>query len=169
MSAHIALLPFATGLLGAAVLYVIFVRPHAMLATRFGQRAAAVLTVIAAAMLIVLPGTWLVMTVIGEGPAAISALEQGRFVSAVHSLRIGEFDVGPAIATASSEFVAILSRGILQLINGALHATINLVIALFGLYFLLVAPAHSWSRVARHLPFSHEGTADAPPALLQRD
>lgn len=153
----IALLPFVTGLLGAAVLYVIFVRVHGLLATRVGCRPAALLTTILAAMLIVLPGMWLAMTIIGEGPGAISALEQGRFVSTVSAFRIGDIDVGAAIATASTELFAWLSRALLQLISGALRAVINLVIALFGLYFLLVAPPQSWTRVSRYLPFSAKG------------
>jgi predicted PurR-regulated permease PerM len=153
----IALLPFVTGFLGAAVCYVVFVRVHSLLAARVGQRAAALLTTITAAMLIVLPGMWLAMTIVGEGPGAISALERGRFVSTVSTFRIGAFDVGAAIATASTELLAWLSRAFLQLISGALRAIINLVIALFGLYFLLVAPPRSWTRVTRYLPFSAKG------------
>lgn len=153
----IALLPFVTGLLGAAVLYVVLVRLYGALASRAGQRPAALLTTIFAALLIVLPGMWLAMTLVAEGPAAISSLEQGSLVSTISSFRIGDIDVGAALATASTELLAWLSHAFLQLMSGALRATINLVIALFGLYFLLVAPPQSWIRVSRYLPFSANG------------
>lgn len=153
----IALLPFVTGLLGAAVLYVVFMRVHALLASRAGSRPAAVLTTILAALVIVLPGSWLAMAIVAEGPGAISALEHGSLVSSISSFSIGGIDAGAAIASASTELLSWLSRAVLQLMGGALRAIINLVIALFGLYFLLVAPPQSWSHVSRYLPFSARG------------
>jgi Predicted permease len=153
----VALLPFVTGLLGAAVLYVVFGRLHTMLASRVGRRAGGLLTTLLAALLIVLPGMWLAMTLVGEGPAAVAAFEDGRFVSTISSFRVGNIDIGTAIATASTDLLSWLSSAILQLVGGAVRATINLVIAIFGLYFLLVAPPRSWTLVSGYLPFSAKG------------
>lgn len=153
----VALLPFVTGLLGAAVLYVVFGRLHARLARRLGSRTAALLTTVLAALLIVLPAMWLAMTTLSEGPATVAAFEQGRFVSEISTFRIGNIDVGAAIATASTDLLSWLSRAVLQLVGSAVRATINLVIAIFGLYFLLVASAQSWKLASRYLPFSAKG------------
>jgi len=160
----VALLPFVTGLLGAAVLYVVFGRLHTRLAHRVGSRAAALFTTVLAAMLIVLPGMWLAMTTLSEGPAAVTAFEHGRLVSEISTFRVGDIDVGAAIATASTDLLSWLSRAILQLVGGAVRATINLVIAIFGLYFLLVATPRNWKLASRYLPFSPKGV----DALRQR-
>jgi predicted PurR-regulated permease PerM len=153
----LTLLPFLTGLLGALVLYVMLGRPNDLLAARVGRRVAAVGVTLLAAVLIVLPAVWLAMTITAEAPATLYALEHGRVVSSIASMRVGNVDVGATIAESSSQLLAWLSGAIVQLLGGTVRATINFVIALFGLYYLLVAPHDSWLRVARFLPFSSEG------------
>jgi predicted PurR-regulated permease PerM len=153
----VTLLPFLTGLLGALVLSVMLGRPKELLAVRLGQRPAAACITLLAAVLIVLPGVWLAMTITAEAPATLYALEHGRLVSSITSMRVGNVDVGAVIAESSAQTVAWLSGALVQLAGGTVRATINLVIALFGLYFLLIAPRDAWLRVARYLPFSAEG------------
>ena len=153
----VTLVPFLSGLLGALVLHVMLVRPNALLAAHLGRRPAAVSVTLLAALCIVLPAVWLAMTITAEAPATLYALEHGRLVSGIASMRVGDVDVGGAVAQSSAQLVAWLSGGLVQLLGGTVRATINLVIALFGLYFLLVAPHDGWLRVARFLPFSPEG------------
>jgi len=153
----VTLVPFLTGLLGALVLNVMFGRPNALLAARMGRRPAAVVVTLLAALLIVIPAIWLAMTLTAEAPATLYALEHGRIISSIASMRVGDLDVGAMVAASSTELLTWLSGAAVRVVGGTVHATINLVIALFGMYFLLVAPSGAWLRVARYLPFSAEG------------
>ena len=122
-----------------------------------GRRFAAVGVTVLAALLIALPAVWLAMMMTAEAPATLYALEHGRVVSSIASIRVANVDVGAMVAESSAQLVAWLFRSIVQLLGGTVRASINLVIALFGLYFLLVAPHDGWLQVARYLPFSPEG------------
>lgn len=153
----VTLLPFLTGLLGALVLHVMLGRLNPPLAARVGQRPAAVCVTLLAAVLIVLPVAWLATTMTAEAPATLDALEHGSIISSIASIRVGDVNVGATVAESSAGLFAWLSRGVVQLLGGTVRATINFVIALFGLYFLLVAPPDRWLRVAHYLPFSPEG------------
>src|SRR5215475_14339572 len=71
----IALSPFFTGLLGAAVLYVIFVHPYRALSRHVHSGIAAVVMLLIALALIALPMTWLIGLVIEEAPDALHRIQ----------------------------------------------------------------------------------------------
>src|SRR5215471_19338541 len=75
------LTPFASGLLGAAVLYVVFVQPYRWLEQVSKPGLAAAVVLIAALLLIALPVTWLIGLLIGEGPDALQRVERSDVIS----------------------------------------------------------------------------------------
>jgi predicted PurR-regulated permease PerM len=160
----IAVSPFAIGLLGALVLTVIVGPLHARLAARIGAGRSATLLVAAVALLILVPGGAMLGLLIGEGPGALRAARENSVITWLASQKVAGVDLGAQLAKASGTIIEWLSAQALGLVGGAAHAAINLVIALFGLFFLLEGGQPFWLLVKRYLPFSDHNAE----ALRQR-
>ncbi len=152
-----AILPLAAGLLGTLVLHVAAAPLHRRLATYLPVRAAAMVIVVATALLIFLPAAWLLAVAIDATPDALRQLRDNPALARISAIRIGELDVGTRVVDASGAIISWMSGQVFNVLGGAVRATLNAAVALFGLYFLLAAPPASWSRVAVYLPFSREG------------
>jgi len=90
---------------------------------------------------------------VGEIPDAARSLQQSPAVARAMALRIGSLDVGAHLQRAASEILQWGSRQTLVALGGVLAATINLVIALFGTYYLLMSGDQLWERAKAMLPF----------------
>ena len=158
----IALYPYASGLLGAPVLYVAVARLHARLVRRVRIRSVASIIVIALVVVgLVLPMVWLVTLLVGQAQGAASAILASPLLQKIGTLTVGGFEVGPQLKQAGSEAVTFLAGSALSLIGTAARVTINLLLTLFGLYYLLQDPAAAWKGLRPFIPFS-----DANVALL---
>jgi predicted PurR-regulated permease PerM len=62
------------------------------------------------------------------------------------------------MAALSGDLASWLSRQAIDLFGSATFVAVNLLIAFFGLFYLLLAGDTPWRRVARYLPFSEETT-----------
>ena len=153
----LAVLPLAAGLLGALVLHVAAAPLHRRLATHLPVRAAAVAVVVATALLIFLPAAWLLAVAIDATPDALRQLRDNPTLAKLSAIRVGNLDVGTRVVDASGAIISWMSAQAFNVLGGAVRATLNGAVALFGLYFLLSAPPSGWSRVAVYLPFSREG------------
>jgi predicted PurR-regulated permease PerM len=149
----VLLLPYVTGLLGAAVLYVVARPLLTHLERRRARRAAAVATVFALFAILVIPGIWIFTEAVGQIPDAIRSFETSPEVKRVMALRVGSIEVGPQLERAAAEVFRWGSRQTIGALGGLLAATINLVIALFGTYYLLMSGGQLWDRVRPMLPF----------------
>jgi predicted PurR-regulated permease PerM len=157
----LALTPFVSGLLGAAVLYVIFVGWYRRLAAATRPALASGLILIAAVLLILLPLTWLVGLVVGQAPDILKGVAESPLLDRLVRLpRIGTFDLGAEIAKASGTIVRWVSSQALGFLGGAASASLNVVIAFFGFYYMLRSGEHLWGQFRDYVPFS-SGTADA--------
>jgi predicted PurR-regulated permease PerM len=156
----VALLPFTAGLLGAAVLYVICAPAHRRLSRHLPPRLAAVLVLLAALLLIMLPVSTLLGLVVSEAPATLQAMQQSAALARVAQLRVAGIDVGAQIAQAGGALVSWVSQQALVFFGSAARGLLTLVIAFFGLYYLLVSPGAVWPHLREFLPFS-DHTADA--------
>jgi len=152
-----AVLPLAAGLLGALVLHVAATPLHRRLATYLPVRAAAAVVVVATALLIFLPAAWLLAVAIDATPDALRQLRDNPALATIAAIRVGDLDVGTRVVDASGAIISWMSGQVFNVLGGAVRATLNGAVALFGLYFLLAAPPSSWTRVAAYLPFSREG------------
>jgi predicted PurR-regulated permease PerM len=156
----LAVSPFFSGLLGAAVLYVIFVNPYRRLERMMKPGFAAALTLIAALLVIALPLTWLVGVLINQAPDALKIVQSSSLFARVGELRIGDFQVGAELAKASGTIISWLSAQALSFVGSATSAVLNLVIAFFGLYYMLRSGHEMWGVMRGYIPFSFH-TADA--------
>jgi predicted PurR-regulated permease PerM len=150
----VALTPFATGLLGIPVLYVIFQPVQGWFARRLGPRTSAVLVVAIALFLIVVPGVSFAGLVATQGHAIASGMVESPILAHLSTLRLGGVAIGPHLADLGTKLVGWLANSAFGLIGTATRLVLNLTIALFGLYFLLLRPAATWVAVSPYIPFS---------------
>ncbi len=156
----IAVSPFASGLFGAAVLYVIFVGLYRRLARAMRPGFAASIILVAALLLIALPLSWVIGMLIAQAPEALQGLQDSPLLARVSGLRIGTHDVGAELARASGTILSWLSTRAFAFVGSATSAILNLVISFFGLYYLLRSGDQTWAVMRGYIPFSLE-TADA--------
>ena len=154
----VAVLPFAVGLLGAGVLYVVCAPAHRRMAPTIGRRTAAAIVVAAALLLILIPGVLLVTVVMEQGPEIVRGLPESHIFQSIASLEVGGVEVGAHVTAASGTLLTWLSQQALVVFGGIARTVLNLVIALFGLYYLLVARRGTWATVRAYLPFSAENS-----------
>ena len=151
-----ALAPFATGLLAIPVLYVIFQPVQDWLARRIGPRASAALVVTIALFLIVVPGVSFAGLIVTQAQEIASGMVESPILARLSRLRIGGAAVGPHLAELGSKVVGWLGSSAFGFIGTATRLALNLTIALFGLYYLLLRPGQTWTAVSTYIPFSTE-------------
>ena len=142
------------------VLYVVFVKLYQRLERVMKPGVAAVLTLTVALIIIALPLTWLIGVVIAQAPDALRRLQSSTVFTAISQLSIAGVDVGQELAKATGTIASWLSTKLFAFLGSATSAILNLVIAFFGLYYLLRSEGHSWTTIRSYIPFS-EKTADA--------
>jgi predicted PurR-regulated permease PerM len=155
----IAVAPFLSGLLGAAVLYVVFVRLYRRLERVMRPGFAGVITLGVALLIVALPLAWLIAVVVAQAPDALRTLQSSAVFARLAELRIGNFDVGVEVAKASGTIATWLSARVFSFVGSATSAVLNLVIAFFGLYYMLHSNSDTWRVIQSYIPFS-PATAD---------
>jgi predicted PurR-regulated permease PerM len=150
----IALSPFAVGLLGATVLYVMCVPLQRRLQRVMKPDPAAALTLVAAIVCIAAPLTWIIALIADQLPDTIRSAQQSELFSQIGTLRVGRLQVGTEVAKASGSVLQWLSEQALGFVGGAAKATLNLVISLFALYYMLISSESMWRVFRGVLPFS---------------
>jgi predicted PurR-regulated permease PerM len=151
----VLLAPYMVGLLSAAVLYVVCQPVYARLVRWLrSKHAAAAVTLILAIVLIVLPLVMIVGMLVDQAPQAIQAARDAALIDKLSTLRVGRVNVGAEIARASGTIAQWLSRQAVNVLGGAASATLTLLIAFFGLYYLLLSGSETWQRFRAFLPFS---------------
>ena len=153
------LVPFISGLFGALVLYVIAMRPYKRLVARVPAAVAATAMIVGILVLVIAPLVWLIVHLVDEAPSAVAAVQQSGIIAWLNQLRIGDAIVGEQIGKATGTIVSWLSGQALNLVTDAQSAVVNVLISLFGLYYLLNGPNGRWETVREYIPFSTR-TAD---------
>jgi predicted PurR-regulated permease PerM len=156
----LALAPFFSGLLGAAVLYVIFIKPYRWLERRIRPGVAASMILIAALVVIALPLSWLIGLVVDQAPDALRSIQGSDVFARIGRVRVGSVQVGAELAKASGALLSWLSGQLFAFVGGATSAALNLLIAFFGLYYMLRSGPQFWVASRGYIPFSTT-TADA--------
>lgn len=150
----IAMAPYASGLLGAPVLYVLFSPLHRWLAPKIRPGPAAGVVILLAFLIIILPGTWLIGMLVGQAQGAASSLLNSALLARLSTLTIGQFEVGPQLASIAKELLTWIGGSAIGFIGTATRFTLNLLFSFFGLYYLLLSPARAWQSVVPYIPFS---------------
>lgn len=150
-----ALWPFSTGLLGAVVLYVVFGPAYrGLLDLRVKPAIAAGIVVVLALVLVVGPGISFVGLVANEAQAMASGVIKSPLLARLRELRLGPYDIGAQIEALGSQVVSWVGSSALSVVGTATRLGIQLTIAFFGLFYLLLAPVGAWSAVRPFIPFS---------------
>jgi len=154
----IGLSPYATGLLGIPVLYVVFEPVNRWLVLRVQPRLAASLVVVLVVVLIVVPGLTFAGMIVRQAQQIAGGLIQSPILGRLAELHIGNVDVGSQLADMGSKIVAFIGSSAFGLIGTATRLSLNLLITLFGLFYLLLAPDVTWNAVQPYIPFSAKNT-----------
>src|SRR5688572_1794165 len=141
----IALTPFASGLLGAAVLYVLFAPLFRRLRRPLKTDFAAAVTLLVAILLLVLPLVWVIALLADQVPQTLKSAQQSDVFSRLAALRVGRFQVGTELARAGGTILQWVSGQALGAVGGAARMTLNLVIAFFALYYMLTSSGRVWN------------------------
>src|SRR6058998_3702800 len=154
----IALAPYATGIIGIPVLYAIFSPVHDWLGMRMRPRLSAVLVVVLALFLIVVPGVSFAGLIVGQAQQIAGGVIQSPLLSRLKELKLGGIDLGPRLADLGARLVGWIGSSAFGLIGTATRLALNLVISLFGLFYLLLRPRATWDAVRPYIPFSARNT-----------
>src|SRR6266852_1292174 len=147
----IALAPYATGLIGIPVLYAIFGPAYQGLSLRARPTLAAGLVVVLAAFLIVVPGVSFATLIVTQAQQMAAGVIQIPLLARLSGLRLGGPELGPRLAWLGSSAFGLLGT--------ATRLTLDLTIALFGLFYLLLQPHETWAAVEPYIPFSTKNIA----------
>lgn len=153
----LALLPYASGLMGAIVLYVVCAPAYRHLGRRAGYRLTALALSLAALLLVLLPAVWLTAAALGEMPGTLAQIVRSSAFHRLGTLQLGPWEVGAQLTHAGEALFSWLSREAPVILGGITQAVINLVIAVLGLYYLLRSRNAGWSYIRPIIPFSDAG------------
>jgi predicted PurR-regulated permease PerM len=147
--------PFSTGLIGAPVLYIMFVPIYRGFVARGVKPGwAAGFVVLLGIVLILGPGLSFLGVVANEAQQMAGGVIRSPLLSRLRELRIGPYDVGAQIEALGSSLVSWIGTSAVGLIGTATRLGIQLTIAFFGLYYLLQSPDTAWRQVRPFIPFS---------------
>jgi predicted PurR-regulated permease PerM len=149
-----ALLPFLSGFVGAAVLAIALSPAHERLSLHLGRRTSAVLTTIGAVILVLVPGAALVLSLLGQLPQVMHAVTQGTLLRELSTLQVAGIGLGAFADTVVNALVSWFSRQAGALLSSVTVATLNIIVAMFGLYYLLITRGAAWREIGLRLPFS---------------
>ncbi len=156
----IALVPYASGLLGAPILFVVFAGLHQWLVPRVRSRAvASVLVIIIAIILIVVPLVWMVSLLVGQAQSAVQGVIDSPVLDRISTFTIAGYPVGPDLKAAGAKAATFVGGGAISFLGTATRLTLNLLFTFFGLYYLLMDPKGAWRGLRPYIPFSDENVA----------
>jgi predicted PurR-regulated permease PerM len=150
----LALAPYASGLIGGLVLYVIFVPVHARLSRRMAPPLAAGVVVVLALLILVVPTITFAGLVASQAQDIASGVIRGPLLERLAQLQVGEYQIGPRLAGLGEQIVTWIGSSAFGLIGTATRIGLNLTIALFITYYLLLGARGAWSSVKPYIPFS---------------
>jgi len=145
----LAVIPFVSGLMGSLMLYVLGRGVHARLSRVLPPRVSAFVITIGVVVLLLVPGAWLVSTLVTETGEAVKLWRPGDAFAWLSRSPFAGYDIPTQIANASASIVAWLSGRALAVFGGVTSVVLNVVIALFGLYYLLLDGTAMWRRITR--------------------
>lgn len=150
----IALSPYASGLIGIPVLYVVFAPVHAWLTRRVTPAISAGLVVALGVLLVLIPGLSLVGLIVAEAQDIARGVIRSPILDRLSELRVGRFDIGSQLASVGQRLVSWVGGSAFSLVGTATRAALNLAIAFFGLYYLLLRGRAAWEGMRPYIPFS---------------
>jgi predicted PurR-regulated permease PerM len=150
----LGVIPFLSGLVGSLILYVITRGLHRRLVRFVPPRVSAFVITLGVFGLLLVPGAWLISTIISEASDALRSWRAGDALAWLSRTPLAGYDFTKEIANAGASIVTWLSGRAFAIFGGVTSSILNIVIALFGLYYLLLGAGPLWIRTKRLLPVS---------------
>lgn len=152
----IALLPYASGLLSAPVLAILWAPLHTRLSQRMSRPLAATIILVLTLLVIVLPGVWMISLLVGQAQNVVEALVSSPLLARLEDVRLGPIEIGPAILQLGQSLLAWIGSNAFSLLGTATRLVLSLLFAFVGLFYLLVRPGAAWAALEPYIPFSVE-------------
>ncbi len=149
-----ALAPYASGLIGGLVLYVVFAPMHSWVARKLRRDVSAGLVVLVAVLLIVTPVVLFAGVVASQAQHLATGVIRGPLLDRLSTLQIGPYALGPKLAGLGEEIVTWLGASAFGLLGTATVMGLNFSIALFIMYYLMLTGPGVWQAVRPYIPFS---------------
>lgn len=156
----VGLFPFASGLIGSLMLATLLRPIHRRLAPVLRPRASAFTLAIGAFVTLLLPGGWLLSTIVKEARGFLATLDVDTLTVQLSRWRFGSVELSSDVGGVATTLVSWLSTHAAGVVGSVTLAMLNVLIALFGLYYLLFGGERLWLRARRFLPVN-TATADA--------
>jgi predicted PurR-regulated permease PerM len=150
----IALAPYATGLIGVPVLYIILEPLYKQLRHLLPPGPAAGVAIAMALLVFVVPGVALNGLLVNEAQGMAGQVMTGPLLDRIRELRVGPYRIGDQLVEAGQQLVTFLGSNALKLVGTATRLSINLLISFFGVYYMLLAGSQAWRGVRPYIPFS---------------
>lgn len=148
--------PYATGIIGAPVIVVLFTPLNTWLSRSLPVTVAAGITITAAMLVVALPSAALAALVVAQAPGILQGLQESPVLARLDALSVGGVDVGLRIRELGDQLVGWLASNALVLVGNLTRTVLNLVIALFGAYFLFLKAGAAWSALRPFIPFGDD-------------
>jgi predicted PurR-regulated permease PerM len=153
-----ALAPYATGLIGVPVLYIILAPLHRQLRHVLPAGPAAAIAILMALLVFVVPGVALIGLLVNEAQNMAVQVTNGPLLDRIRVLQIGPYRIGDEIVRLGQQLVTFLGASALKLVGTATRLSINLLISFVGVYYLLIGGQQVWRGVRPYIPFSSANT-----------
>lgn len=154
-----ALAPYLSGLIGGLVLFVVFAPLHNLLTRRVRPALSAGMLVLLALVMLVVPTVTFTGMLLDQAQEVAGGVMRGPLLDRLAQVEIGGMPVGPRLAGMGEALVTWLGSSAFGLLGTATRIGLNLTIALFILYYLLLRSYDTWVAVKPYIPFS-PGNAD---------
>lgn len=150
----VALFPFATGLLAIPVLYVVFSPLYQRLVAHTRPTVAAGLVVTLGVVIVFVPLASAAGLIVTEAQDLATGVTGSTVLQRISELRLGRFEVGATLAQLGRAATEWVGRSAFTLAGAATRLTLNLVIAFFGLFYMLQRSRSLWEGLLPYIPFS---------------
>ena len=148
----VGLVPVLSGLVGALMLYVIM-RPVYRRASRvLPRRVSAFATTIGVFVLLLLPAAWVITRIVAEATEATRTLRPEELFDWLSRTPLASLDLVNMANNVAASALTWLSTRAFSLFGSVSATALNVFIALFGLYYLLIGEPALWDRAKRLLP-----------------
>lgn len=145
---------FLPGLLGACALFVMSGATYDRLARRTRPRLAAAVVILLVVLLVMAPLIAVATLMAGRAPGIVEQMMAGATFERLSAVHLGSIQIGEILTNIGADVQESLPGQALRLLGGLVQITINLFIALVGLYYLLLAGDNTWERTRDFLPLS---------------
>jgi predicted PurR-regulated permease PerM len=102
----------------------------------------------------------LVTLLVAQAQDLASGVLQPELLAKVTALKIGPFAVGPQLKELGAKSASLLGGWLLALAGSATQGLLQLTIAFFGMFYLLLDPERAWREARPFIPFT-EANQDA--------